>query len=218
MFRFRKTLLVIVCVGIFALYPLSAFAANQTSAVDHHYLFSPIRSTKTYLMDANGVAVYIWQSAYTPGHSTYLLENGNLLRTGSLGRGNFDAGGVGGVIQEIAPDSSVVWEFQYADSLVQQHHDIEQLPNGNILMVAWELKTEAEAIAAGRNPSLLSDAELWPDHVVEVDPASNEIVWEWHIWDHLIQDYDASKPNYGVAAEHPELIDLNQANRQAKAD
>ena len=29
------------------------------------------------------------------------------------------------------------------------------------------------------------------------------------MWDHLIQDLDPSKANYGVVAEHPELIDLN---------
>ncbi len=192
-------------------------ASNQIT--DGYYLFSPIRSTETYLMDSNGVAVFTWQSDYTPGHAVYFLDNGNLLRSGSLGRGTFSAGGVGGVIQEVAPDNSVVWEFQYADGLVQQHHDIEQLPNGNILLIAWELKTREEAIAAGRDPSLLDEGELWPDHVVEVDPATHEIVWEWHVWDHLIQDYDSSKPNYGMVADHPERIDLNYTvNRKAGAD
>lgn len=32
-------------------------------------------------------------------------------------------------------------------------------------------------------------------------------MWEWHVWDHLIQSYDATKSNYGVAKSHPELID-----------
>jgi hypothetical protein len=86
-------------------------------------------------------------------------------------------------------------------------------------MIAWELKTEAEAIAAGRNPNLIQDGELWPDHIIEVNPTSGDIVWEWHVWDHLIQDYDNSRANYGVVADHPELIDLNFVDgRRSGAD
>jgi hypothetical protein len=84
-------------------------------------------------------------------------------------------------MQEIAPDSTVVWEYRYANSQVQQHHDIEQMPNGNILMIAWEYKAQAEAIAAGRDPNLLKDNQLWPDHIIEVDPTTNQIAWEWRI-------------------------------------
>jgi hypothetical protein len=86
------------------------------------------------------------------------------------------------------------------------------LPNGNLLMVAWQYKSEAEALAAGRDPATLSEGELWPDSVIEIEPtgtSGGNIVWQWHIWDHLIQDYDQSKRNYGVVADHPELIDLN---------
>ena len=91
------------------------------------------------------------------------------------------------------------------------HHDIEIMPNGNVLMIAWELKSTQETLAAGRDPSLMpeGDTGLWPDHVIEVDPNTNDIVWEWHVWDHLVQDYDSSQANYGVVADHPELIDLN---------
>ena len=196
--------------------------SSQASVVENLfgelYLFSPIRSTDTYLMAADGTAMYTWPSSYTPGNSVYLLENGNLLRTGSLRSGSFEAGGSGGIVQEIAADGSVVWEYQYTDSQVQQHHDIDQMPNGNILMIAWERITQAEAILAGRDPSLLNDGQLWPDHIVELDPSSNQIVWEWHVWDHLVQEYDANKPNYGVIADHPELINLNHTNRQAGAD
>jgi hypothetical protein len=172
-------------------------------------LFTPLGSTTTYLVDNDGDTVYTWASDYTPGNSVYLLENGNLLRTGKTGSAYFAVGGAGGIVQEIAPDSTVLWEFEYADGYVRQHHDIEPLPNGNVLMIAWEYKTQAEAIAAGRNPSLLWQGELWPDHIIEIDPTSNSIVWEWHVWDHLIQDYDPTQANYGVVADHPELIDLN---------
>ncbi len=182
------------------------------------YLFSPIRSKTTYLMDADGNALKTWESAYTPGNAVYLLENGNLLRTGSIKNTHFSAGGAGGIVEEIAPDGSVVWSYQYADDYVQQHHDVEQMPNGNILMIAWELKSQADAIAAGRDPSLLSEGELWPDHIIELNPANNTIIWEWHLWDHLVQDYDASKDNYGTVSEHPELVDVNHTTRKAAAD
>ncbi len=101
------------------------------------------------------------------------------------------------------------------------HHDIEPLPNGNVLILAWEFKTEAEAIAAGRNPDLISQGKLWPEQLIEIKPTgpptSGEVVWEWHLWDHLIQDYDPTKANYGVVADHPELIDINFADK-GKAD
>jgi len=32
---------------------------------------------------------------------------------------------------------------------------------------------------------------------------------EWHAWDHLIQDYDPARDNYGAVVDHPELIDIN---------
>jgi hypothetical protein len=47
---------------------------------------------------------------------------------------------------------------------------------------------------------------------LEIKPTgktTGDIVWEWHAWDHLIQDVDKSKPGYGDIAEHPELIDIN---------
>jgi hypothetical protein len=94
------------------------------------------------------------------------------------------------------------------------HHDAEWLPNGNVLLIAWELRTRPQAIAAGRNPALVTAQGLWPDHLIEVaptGPATGTIVWEWHLWDHLIQDFDPTKVNYGVVGDAPELVDLNFA-------
>jgi hypothetical protein len=86
-------------------------------------------------------------------------------------------------------------------------------------MIAWEYVSADDAIAAGRDPAFLGDA-LWPDHIIEVEPAGasdGSIIWEWHAWDHLIQDFDETKENYGIVADHPELIDLNYP-RTAAAD
>ena len=40
-------------------------------------------------------------------------------------------------------------------------------------------------------------------------PAGGEIVWQWHVWDHLIQDFGSTKANFGIVEDHPELIDIN---------
>ena len=101
--------------------------------------------------------------------------------------------------------------LSYNSETYHQHHDIEPLPNGNILILGWELKTGEEAISKGRDPLLLEDGELWPEHIVEIEPDGDggNIVWEWHLWDHLIQDFDSSLVNYGVVSEHPELMNIN---------
>ncbi|MBN1344738.1 MAG: aryl-sulfate sulfotransferase [Phycisphaerae bacterium] len=186
---------------------------SEAGAFEGYTLFAPLLSTTTYLIDMQGKVTHSWKSDVPPGNAVYLLDNGHLLRCGhERGNRTFHGGGMGGRIREMDWDGNVVWEFLYANDRHCQHHDIEPMPNGNVLIIAWERKSREEAIAAGRDPALLSHGEVWPDHVVEVKPnrpRGGTIVWEWHVWDHLIQDHDRGKANYGVVADHPELIDLN---------
>lgn len=190
---------------------------NKDGAAEGYTLFAPLSYGTTYLIDIEGRLVRTWDSAYPPGNVAYLLENGNLLRTATLhpwGHPTFHAGGSGGRIEEYTWEGSLAWEFEYSDLQHLAHHDVEKLPNGNVLMIAWEYKSSEEAIEAGRNPDLMFGGELWPDHIIEVEPVGQNggnIVWEWHVWDHLIQDYDSTKANYGVVADHPERIDINYA-------
>jgi hypothetical protein len=178
-------------------------------------LFAPITSTSTFLIDMEGRLVHQWDSMYEPGQAVYLLENGHLLRTAFMGpdtNQTFYGGGSGGRVQEFTWDGKLVWDFEYNSDTHLLHHDIERLPNGNILMIAWEKKTKEEAVAAGRNPDTVGEKGLWPDHIIEVQPrgkTTGRIVWEWHVWDHLIQSQDPSKKNYGEVSEHPELININ---------
>jgi hypothetical protein len=174
-----------------------------------HILFAPMQSTTTYLIDSNGDVNHTWPSDYAPGESVYMLEDGTLLRAIKL---SFSGGGAGGGVQKITWEGTLIWDFRYYTSEYLSHHDIELLPNGNVLMIAWEYKTRAAAIKAGRDPNKLVGDTLQPDHVIEVEPtgpSSGNIVWEWHVWDHLVQDYDPSRDNYGVVEDHPELIDIN---------
>ena len=185
----------------------------EKGAFDGYTLFAPLHDTKTYLIDMQGEPVHIWESDAPPGQAVYLLDNGNLLRTECLRENQyFFGGGMGGRIREYSWDGSIVWEFIYSDQQHCQHHDIEPLPDGNILLIAWDKKSRAEAIVAGRDPQLLGDQDFWPDEIVEVEPQGprgGKIVWRWSIWDHLVQDLDPAKENYGVVAEHPELVNIN---------
>ena len=186
---------------------------NTTAAAPGYTLFAPMSYNVTYLIDNNGELVQSWFSDYRPGLSVYFLENGDLLRTRRLQGQLFQTGGRGGGFEIIDWDGELVWEFDYFSDQYWQHHDIEPLPNGNVLLIAWELKADMVAIENGRNPNLLGGnlqpSGFWPDHIIEVNPESDSIVWEWHVWDHLIQDYDSSKLNYGVVSDHPELVNIN---------
>jgi hypothetical protein len=182
---------------------------NDSAAFTGYTLFAPSSYTRTYLIDNEGRQVNSWQSPYSAGHTAYLAENGDLVRAACVHNSRFTSGGNGGRVERYDWDGSLAWAYDYSTTLHCQHHDALPLANGHVVMVAWEYKTRAEALAAGRNPSRMSGNALWPDHLVEVDPLTDSIVWEWHVWDHLIQDYDTTKSNYGVVAEHPELVSVN---------
>jgi len=185
---------------------------NDSSSFNGYTFFAPAAYTSTYLINNEGLLVNSWESNHTPALSAYLLENGNLLRTATIFNSTFGGGGSGGLIQEFDWDGNLLWEFEYSTDQVYQHHDVEKLPNGNVLVIAWEYKDGEEVELAGRNPNLLSQFFLWPDHIIEVQPIGSNggnIVWEWHVWDHLIQDFDPAQLNHGVVSEHPELIDIN---------
>lgn len=182
---------------------------NDTNAFVGYTLFQSSRSRSIYLIDNDGRLVNSWYSQYLPALSNYLLEDGSLLHTAAVGNPHFKGGWAGGRVELLDWDSNLLWAYDYSDDDHCQHHDVEPLPNGNILMLAWEVKTRAEAIAAGRDPSKIWDNEVWPDHIIEVNPTNDSIVWHWHAWDHLVQDFDSTKANYGVVAEHSELVDIN---------
>jgi hypothetical protein len=182
------------------------------AASDGYVLFSPILSGTTYLIRNDAQVVHTWPSDVT-AVGTYMLPNGNLLRgVRAPDVLNFKFGGVTGVLQEIDWDGDVVWEWRLADEKHVLHHDIEPLPNGNILVLAWELKTPDEVLAAGRRPDAVPRIGLMSEYVMEiapVRPGGAKVVWEWHVWDHLVQDHDPAKPNHGNPADHPGRLDLN---------
>ena len=192
-------------------------------ADDGYTLLYPHNQSNVYLINNCGEVVHSWdgEPETKPGNTAYLMENGNLVVTSRASDITGDAiwaGGGGANIIVKSWDNEVLSTFTLNDENDRLHHDIEVMPDGNILAIAWENFTRDEAIAAGRDSMNLPDNALWPDYVLELNPESGEIVWEWHSWDHLIQDFDETKANYGVVGEHPELIDINFDTHDGDAD
>ncbi len=167
---------------------------NESGALDGYMLLTGTSHSRFYLVDNEGREAYRWD---TPGGFGELLNNGNLI-TGSTNQG----------INEISPSGDAVYEYATTD----QHHDVIKLSNGNYLLINSEYHTRDESIAAGADPDCLGPNGLEVDQIVEIKPSDTsggEVVWKWSVWDHLIQDHDPTKDNYGVVGDHPELIDIN---------
>lgn len=182
-------------------------------ATPGYVFFSPLLSTTTYMVNLDGEVVHTWESQYGPSGFVYLKENGNLLRGGrDPDAPVFAGGGQGGRMQEFTWDGELVWDYKFASESHLTHHDVALMPNGNILAIAWESMSPEDAVRAGRKPEWIPRAGVWPDMIVELQPygkSNAKIIWEWHSWDHLIQDFDEGQNNFGIVSEHPELIDIN---------
>jgi Arylsulfotransferase (ASST) len=194
--------------------PASRDGFDSNAAWPGFTLVSPLQSKTVYLADMSGNAVHTWASQYKTGEMAYLTDRGTLLKSQrAVDHPTFqDAGGHGGRIQEIDWNGDVLWDFQWDSESGLNHHDIEELPNGNVLFIAWDRTTREVALAAGRDPELLEGEEFWAGAVYEVEPTrpvGGKIVWSWHALDHVIQNHDESLTGYAKPWEHPEKIDIN---------
>ena len=150
------------------------------------------------LIDMEGRVCHAWHSNEGIGYA-YLLTSGNLLlRTGpAVEEASFlsrperellPRGGrtVAGAILELDWDSNVVWEYRYPFL----HHDFERLPNGNTLVLTWELMPdEVTRQVKGGHESEGDHRGMLGDSVREVTPAG-EVVYEWNSWEHLDLEED----------------------------
>ena len=188
---------------------------------DGYTLFSI--HNKTYLVNNCGNVLNQWTSNYLPGNAVYLLANGNILRAGKFddGTSTITFGGQGGIIELFDWEGNILWSYEYISSTYRQHHDVYPMPNGNVLILAATIMSGQDAIQAGRDPLKLSDNELYNERIIEVEPVGlnqGNIVWEWNIKDHLIQDIDATKDNFGDVANNPRKLDINFLNGNDSGD
>jgi len=196
---------------------------DPSQAFEGYNLVFPHNQPNVYLLDNCGEIVHMWEDSanFRPGNIAYIWPDGTLLkgkRDASVVNDAIWAGGGGAIVEVRDWDNTLIWSYELNDSTKRFHHDFVPMPNGNVLAIAWELKTYEESIQAGRDTATMAQDKLWPDYILELNPSNSDIVWEWHAWDHLIQDHDSTKDNYGVVADHPELIDLNYDRNNGHPD
>ena len=122
-----------------------------------------------------------------------MLPNGNLLLRTSPPEdagGAETIGGSSGAILELDWDSNVVWEYRNP----YLHHDYERLPNGNTLVLLFELlSSELTAAIQGGRPTDEDPEQMFGDVVQEIAP-DGTVVYEWKSWEHLSPEEDSICP------------------------
>jgi len=176
--------------------------------------FSPFSGRKAYLVDNCGRLVNEWNRGTRPGLAAYLLDNGQMMRTYKVApAGPFNSASNAGGLELVDWDNNRVWSYEFNTSTWLSHHDAVMMPNGNILVLTWEIIQDTTLIELGRDPNEIApQGYAWNERIIEIKPVGTddiEIIWEWRIRDHYIQDFDPEKSNFGVVSEHPELFNIN---------
>ena len=178
----------------------------------------------TWLLNSLFQPVHRWDSEHHAheGVGPYLLENGLVVRPFSKGNWlymeNFYVASFTS-LEIIDWDGNQLWEFDYCTPKRHcMHHDIEPMPNGNILLIVNDFKTHEEAESIGFKPT--NDRAIAFQRIIEIEPnlkdGSTRIVWEWDILDHIVQDLYPDRPNYGKPSEHIGKIDVNYVGKSTK--
>lgn len=192
---------------------------NDVDEMQEGYLlYSPTGADKSFLIDECGLKVKEWTFGGAYNYTgTYLAEDASVYKfVFNNGPGlNVSAFGDGCLEVRDWTDNQV-WNYCGEDDYRGMHSDLHKLPNGNYLALLQRDHAIADVLALGINPSEISGGEFLTESVIEIEPTgpdSGDIVWEWHMYDHMIQDFDSTvTATYGNLADHPEKYDMGLVN------
>ena len=159
-------------------------------------LISDFSTNSVVLIDTDNYIVNSWEISDYDFFRSYLTSDSILVAFSKLD--NIP------IIQKFDWDGSVIWNFIFEEGECKMHHEQVILPNGNIIAIC------REKIIADEN--IYFNGDIVIDKIIEIEPIANDqanIIWEWHFYDHLIQDYDSDILNYGIISENPQLFNIN---------
>ncbi len=165
---------------------------NTTEALESYTLIEA--SQGNYLLNNCGEIVNRWPDARRTELHTKLLPNGNLIY-------------IKGGVFEMNWDGDLVRRTDHNEFDLILTYEVIVLPNGNFLCLARRVRNFAYFESIGYNFD--KGFPEYEDTVVELVPGTGEIVWEWNLMDHVIQERNSSLPNYGVVSENPQLLNLD---------
>lgn len=180
---------------LFAYFPLSAqLQFFSPEAMNGYTLFI---GDRLYLVNNCGEQVHSW-GLLAPQYHVKLLPNGNIVFIDWIGNSVIEKDWNDNLVKEITPQADDI-ELDY---------EVIVLENGNYLCVGRKAFSLEEFEEIGYNLDDLG-FPIHTDVVVELDSETGEIVWLWNIADHVIQERSDTIANYGVVAEHPELLNID---------
>ncbi len=193
---------------------------RDSSSADGYTLISPIGGDHTYLLDEEGRIVHGWSAeGFQTGYG-HLLPNGNLLARGQemveTEVGAYEAAGNADILLEMDWDGNEVWRWEHPSF----HHDMCRLPNGNTIVITWNLcdPKVAEQVKGGMplyreelikgNPEhmafILSGLGVGgrprdlsgylSDTILEISP-SGDVIHSWNAWEHCDLEKDVMCPH-----------------------
>ncbi len=200
-----KKNLYLIYSGILSLF-LTGLSAQQWNGLT---LYSNMGSTMGYLIDTNNINVKTWAFTGGTGYSAHMMPGGDIWRSVNNPGNILTGGGMTGRIQKINYAGTILWDYTYSSSTYCLHHDHCPLPNGNVLVISYDVKTPTDATNAGCTSAIT----IWAEKVLELKPIgtnSAQIVWQWNVWDHLVQNAIVGGGNYQTSiVNNPQLLNIN---------
>lgn len=199
--RSRVTLFLSLCLVFYSL---------QAQQWGYATLIAPQNSTTVTLIDTNSSVIKTWTGlSGSTAYSAYLMPGGYLWRTVKTTNNSFSGGGLAGRVQKVDWNGTILFDYTVSNSNEISHHDICPMPNGNVMLIVYEKKTAAQMTAAGATSSSARQLEK----IVELQPTgvnTATIVWQWNLYDHLVQSANASGANYNASiVNNPQLLNVN---------
>ncbi|MEL6832066.1 MAG: aryl-sulfate sulfotransferase [Bacteroidota bacterium] len=167
---------------------------NTEEAMPSYTLYESV--PWVYLVDNCGKLINSWNTGSISFHPK-LLPNGHLVYISN----RF-------TVRELDWDGSLVNEVSHDDLDLSIEYEVILLPNQNYLCVARRDFSQQEFLDLGFDYGTRGTPNV-TDGVVELDRETGDIIWEWNIRDHVIQQRDSTVGNYGILTEHPELLNLD---------